>query len=327
MTVTGFNFSVVYSSIIIIFNMKLDLTSEQKYLIGGFLASALVFTSLFWLVLSQWPALEVEQYAQDELEDWGAFGDYLRTEEVIFIQSEDGDDEPELVSVQPTLFEYIEVIDSCGPYFEGDCLNVRSGPGTDFPVITRLRQGQVLKVGGSAEREGEVWYKVVFDEWIRYPERLSGDDWYVTAEYVKVLLDEGVKDISSETINEADKRIVVSRTEQMLYAYEGDELFMEESISTGVELTPTPRGEFRIFRKTPTRYMQGPLPGISSQYWDLPGVPWNLYFTHQGAIIHGTYWHDDFGQPSSNGCVNIRTDRAKELYRWADLGTRVIVRD
>ena len=84
----------------------------------------------------------------------------------------------------------------------------------------------------------------------------------------------------------------------------GEELAMEIDISTGLELTPTPRGTFTVFRKTPSRYMQGPLPGIANDYYDLPGVPWNLYFTEQGAVIHGAYWHDSFGSPYSHGCVN-----------------------
>ena len=100
------------------------------------------------------------------------------------------------------------------------------------------------------------------------------------------------------------------------------------TISTGLELTPTPRGTFTIFRKTPTRYMQGPLPYMPVQkYYDLPGVPWNLYFTESGAVIHGAYWHENFGSQYSHGCVNVDLDLAKQLYDWADLGTTVVVED
>ena len=80
-----------------------------------------------------------------------------------------------------------------------------------------------------------------------------------------------------------------------------------------------------VYRKTPSRYMQGPLPNISSKYYDLPGVPWNLYFTREGAVIHGTYWHEKFGQPWSNGCVNVPYREAEALYHWAPLGTTVTV--
>lgn len=113
----------------------------------------------------------------------------------------------------------------------------------------------------------------------------------------------------------------------MLYAYEGDALFMQVRISSGLAFTPTPRGTFTVYKKTPTRYMQGPLPGISAQYYDLPGVPWNLYFTHQGGVIHGAYWHDKFGKRWSHGCVNLPLEQAYKLYLWADVGTPVIVRD
>lgn len=73
--------------------------------------------------------------------------------------------------------------------------------------------------------------------------------------------------------------------------------------------------------------MQGPIPGVSDQYYDLPGVPWNLYFTVDGAVIHGAYWHNHFGEPWSHGCVNLPPQEAKRLYDWADLGTPVIVQD
>ncbi len=176
------------------------------------------------------------------------------------------------------------------------------------------------------ERNGNEWFKIDFDEWLRYPDRVSGD-WYVSADYVNILLNEGPLEIVNGEKTETKKRIEVDRSEQMLRAYEGDELFMEETISTGLELTPTPRGTFTIFRKTPSRYMQGPIPGISPKYWDLPGVPWNLYFTQQGAIIHGAYWHNDFGQRASAGCVNMSPEKARELYNWADIGTKVIIAD
>ena len=100
---------------------------------------------------------------------------------------------------------------------------------------------------------------------------------------------------------------------------------MQEAISTGLDDTPTPRGDFKVFKKTPSRYMQGPIKGVSDQVYDLPGVPWNLYFTEGGAVIHGAYWHDHFGKPWSHGCVNLPTETAKKLYLWADVGTSVHV--
>ncbi len=248
---------------------------------------------------------------------------FLHEEEVVVLE----DEEKTILPVEKVLFEYGRIIESCGPFHEGTCVRARSGPGTEYPVMLQLRNEMVLKIGGKVERDGMTWYKIVFDEWLRYPERVQGD-WYVAAEYVEVLLDEGDKTSWEDGATTTKKRIVVDRGEQKLYAYDGEELFMETDISTGLELTPTPRGSFTIFKKTPSRYMQGPLPNlVDQQYYDLPGVPWNLYFTEGGAVIHGAYWHNSFGRPYSHGCVNLAPEKARELYNWAELGTPVLVRD
>ncbi len=258
---------------------------------------------------------------------------YLTSEEVVLVPASAADSitatSTAALPVEPVLFEYVEVIDGCGPHFTGECLNARSGPGTDFPVVRNLRNGIVLKVGGMVEREGDIWYQIVFDEWLRYPERVVGD-WYVRADFVAVLYDEGDKTVwdNHEEVATSTKHIVVDRSEQRLYAYDDGQLFMATPISTGLELTPTPRGTFTVFKKTPSRYMQGPLPGLADQQeYDLPGVPWNLYFTQGGAVIHGAYWHEAFGSQYSHGCVNLPPAVARTLYGWADLGMTVEVRD
>ncbi|MBY0537872.1 L,D-transpeptidase family protein [Patescibacteria group bacterium] len=223
---------------------------------------------------------------------------------------------------------YLEVTDSCGVHFGGECLRVRSGPGTNFPVVASLRNGMVLKVSETITTGTSTWHKVIFDEWLRYPERHNGD-WYVAAEYVTLLEDPGTKTLDTHPLTgTSSKSILVDRSDQMLYAYDGDEIFMVATTSTGLDSTPTPRGVFTVFKKTPSRYMQGPLPNINSDdYYDLPGVPWNLYFTEGGAVIHGAYWHDSFGTKYSHGCVNLEPSIARTLYEWADLGMKVTVRD
>lgn len=229
-------------------------------------------------------------------------------------------------STTPPLVNYVEIVQSCGIHFEGTCVVARSGPGTEFPIVNRFRTGTVLMVSTSTAREGHTWYKIAFANGLRYPERVTSD-WYVAGDYAHLFQSTGTLTLPETAATSTTKRIVVDRTKQMLYAYDGNDLFMEAKISTGVELTPTPRGLFRIYKKTPSRYMQGPIPGISTEYYDLPGVPWNLYFTYQGAVIHGAYWHNDFGKVHSNGCVNLPITDAAKLYQWADLGTEVLVRD
>jgi hypothetical protein len=230
--------------------------------------------------------------------------------------------------IEPKLYDYIEVIQACGPYWSGEegCVNVRSGPGTEYPVLTQLRTGVVLKVSEKVTVEERDWYKVVFDEWLRYPERVTGD-WYVAAEFVRHFEDVGTLEFVDGERPSSTKLMVVDRSAQLLSAYDGFDLFATTTVSTGLLATPTPRGQFYVYRKTPSRYMQGPLPGVNMKYYDLPGVPWNLYFTYEGAVVHGAYWHDHFGQVWSSGCVNLTTSEAKKFYDWADLGTSVVVRD
>ncbi|NIV94533.1 L,D-transpeptidase family protein, partial [candidate division KSB1 bacterium] len=40
------------------------------------------------------------------------------------------------------------------------------------------------------------------------------------------------------------------------------------------------------------------------------------FFVETGVALHGTYWHNNFGWPMSRGCVNLRTEDAKWLFRW-----------
>jgi hypothetical protein len=230
--------------------------------------------------------------------------------------------------LSPVLHNYVEVTDSCGPHFEGACANIRSGPSTSDSVVLKARTGMVLAVDSSTvlDADGRVWYRIIFDEWVRYPERVSGD-WYIASDFVHPFQNPGPQEYVPGKSPTTTKHIVVNRTKQMMYAYDGDELFLETPVSTGLELTPTPRGTFTIFRKVASRYMQGPIPGISDQYYDLPGVPWSLYFTEDGGAIHGAYWHNNFGSPWSHGCVNLPLDVAQKIFNWADVGTQVLVTD
>jgi len=111
--------------------------------------------------------------------------------------------------------------------------------------------------------------------------------------------------------------IEVNLSNQTLTAWQGDVSVMHTSISSGLANTPTVTGRYPIKTKYSSQHMSGP--GYS-----LPGVPWVMYF-YSGYAIHGAYWHDNFGQPMSHGCVNMRVGEAGTLYDWASVGTEVYV--
>jgi len=223
------------------------------------------------------------------------------------------------------MFKYIEIISGCDSHFKGGCVNLRSGPGTNYPVITKLRKGVVLKVSETVIKDGQTWYKIKIDDTIYFPDRVKGD-WYVSTVGVRLFEDVGVQNYKADDVSSSSKKIVVDISEQSLTAYDGDTIFMDVPVSTGLQLTPTTIGKFRIFKKTPSRYMQGPIPGsANTEPFDLPGVPWDLYFTKDGQVIHGAYWYVGFGRRWSHGCVNLAPENAKKLYGWAEIGTLVVV--
>jgi lipoprotein-anchoring transpeptidase ErfK/SrfK len=113
------------------------------------------------------------------------------------------------------------------------------------------------------------------------------------------------------------KWIEVIVSQQMLVAWEDGRMVMNTPVSTGTRKTPTVRGTFRIYKKYAKQRMRG-------RDYDLPNVPYVMYF--KGAYaMHGTYWHTNFGQPMSHGCVNLPTGKAAWLYNWAPRGTTVVV--
>jgi lipoprotein-anchoring transpeptidase ErfK/SrfK len=120
----------------------------------------------------------------------------------------------------------------------------------------------------------------------------------------------------------AQKAIVVSISQQMLWAYKGDQVVLVSYVSTGRSGFDTPLGSFAVLSKLPSQTMEGVIGG---EYYNVPDVPWVLYFTNSGHALHGTYWHNNFGTPMSHGCINLPMDVAAWLYDWAPLGTPVLV--
>ncbi len=116
------------------------------------------------------------------------------------------------------------------------------------------------------------------------------------------------------------KTIKVDLSKQRLSYYFGDIKLDEFLISSGVETMPTPKGYFKILDKVGAKNYGGN--GFDFHY---PDTRWNLHFTknYWRYYIHGAYWHDNFGQPMSHGCVNVSYENMERLYYWAEVGTGV----
>jgi lipoprotein-anchoring transpeptidase ErfK/SrfK len=115
--------------------------------------------------------------------------------------------------------------------------------------------------------------------------------------------------------NTGERWIDINLSQQMLYAYEGNQVIGSFLVSTGTWEHPTVTGQYSIYVKYLYTDMSGP------GYY-LPDVPYTMYF-YSGYGIHGTYWHHNFGTPMSHGCVNMYTPDAEWLFNWASVGTLV----
>ena len=117
-----------------------------------------------------------------------------------------------------------------------------------------------------------------------------------------------------------EKKIEVSLSKQRLsYAFGG--ITLEEfPISSGLPRTPTPLGRFTVLDKVPVKHYGG-------VGFDYPNTKWNLHFPtgQYRYYIHGAYWHNNFGNPMSHGCINVAYKNMERLYTFANLGTQVII--
>jgi hypothetical protein len=119
------------------------------------------------------------------------------------------------------------------------------------------------------------------------------------------------------------KTIKVNVAANHLTYYLGDRPLESFPISGGLPGTPTPLGTFAIQKKVPVARYTGAT-------YDFPNTKWNMLFTHvngHGVFVHGAYWHQRWGRPASHGCVNVRYDQMERLYKWADVGSKVITAD
>jgi hypothetical protein len=190
--------------------------------------------------------------------------------------------------------------------------------------VYRFYGGTVYHVIEAFEdEEGTGWYKV-FDE---FPAQQPPYQW-VLAKDVRRIPRAEMAPIHPFA---GDKRIEIDLDEQTLTCYEGEQSVFSTLVASGVGVSrvdedtvvdmATPKGEHCVLLKQPSRHMTNrPMyaddPPPATALFDLPGIPWNVFFDLSGTAIHGTYWHNDFGIRRSHGCLNVPCDAARWIYRW-----------
>ena len=178
----------------------------------------------------------------------------------------------------------------------------------------RFYYGQVVWADEiRADPSGQIWYRL--NE--KYG---SGDILWGQAEAFRPITAEEIAPINPDA---ADKKIVVRVWEQTLSCFEGNTEVHFAKISSGalydawgnrVDAWETPVGESPIWRKAVSLPLSG---GSASAGWSLPAVGWVSLFVGTGVAIHSTFWHNNYGEPSSRGCVNAAPEDAKWVFRWS----------
>jgi hypothetical protein len=158
--------------------------------------------------------------------------------------------------------------------------------------------------------DGRAWYRIL-------DEADKNIEYFVPAAHLRLVADDEYSTLSPQLPVEG-KRIDVDLKVQTLVCYEGEQDVHRADISSGLfGLYPTPIGRFNIMVKLPARDMTGSERFASDEENTLSGVPWCSFFTSAGHAFHGTFWHDNFGLPMSHGCINMRNEDARWLFRWS----------
>jgi hypothetical protein len=105
----------------------------------------------------------------------------------------------------------------------------------------------------------------------------------------------------------------VDLSAQVVTLFDGTTPVKRILVSTGKPSTPTRIGTFKVYAKVRKQWMG-----------DTPNVTWVAYFDG-GIATHTAWWHNNFGQVMSHGCVNMREADAKFTYDWVKIGTVVVV--
>lgn len=114
--------------------------------------------------------------------------------------------------------------------------------------------------------------------------------------------------------NGADEvtRVVVSLPDQLVYAYDGDDLVGVSSTSTARKGYITPAGIFSVLGKSRD---------YRSKKFDNAPMPFAQRIDDYGIAMHGG--EPLPGHPASHGCIRLPTKFAAKLFGATDVGTPV----
>lgn len=119
-------------------------------------------------------------------------------------------------------------------------------------------------------------------------------------------------------VRRGQKRIAIDKSSQTIRALQGTRTVLRSHVSTGIAAKETPNG---IFRVQPYRARVH-----KSKLYDDAPMPYAVQIVGN-IFVHG--WPRVAGVPASHGCIRLPVSGANPalfFYRWADVGTPVVIR-
>jgi LysM repeat protein len=204
-------------------------------------------------------------------------------------------------------------------------------PVTPAPVIDAPAP-PVESLAGAATytvQSGDTLFRIAASHGVNLAELAAANNLYNLALIYpgQTLFIPGATAAPAANIPQSAKQIVISISEQHLYAYENDRLVYSFTASTGMSGADTRPGAYSVLDKIPNAY----------------GANWNIWMPNwlgiywAGSLENGIHalpilsngqrlWDGYLGTPVSYGCIILGVDDSQTLYTWAEVGTPVYIR-
>jgi lipoprotein-anchoring transpeptidase ErfK/SrfK len=211
-----------------------------------------------------------------------------------------------------------------------DWANVRSQANTNTPPVTIYAPGTSVTVYATVSGQ-VVWGGI--SNWYRISD-LNSAPLYI---YGGLVTATNQSNSAGSAPSSQGKVIVVSLSQEWLYAYQDGTQVFNAAVMTGRPGLETPTGTFHVFAKLSPTTFYSPWPYGSPNWYPPTYINYALEFLGGGYFLHDSWWHSVYGpgtngwhydptygwQWGSHGCVAMPLSAAAWLYNWAPIGTTV----